>query len=532
MPRSLLALVTALLATLAAASAASAAPVTVSLEFDDGLADHAQAAQILQAHGLRGVFYINSSRLDSTGYLTTAQAQAIQAAGHEIGGHTLTHQNLPTIPVVEQRREICDDRVALLNQGFKVENLAYPFGASNAGVETIAQACGYNSARITSGIRSPAGCFSCPWAESLTPPDVYAMRIPQSVRTTTTLATIEGYVTGARDHGGGWIQILMHHICDAAVCDENSITPANLDALAAWLHAQPDVTVRTVAKVIDGPRKAGVAGPPRPVPSGAANVLADPSLEDTVAATPACWRPSSYKVSDGVWTPTTDARTGARAWRLDVTSLSTGAANRLLSLQDNGFCAPSATVGARYTVGAWVKGTAPVRLSAYRRAPTAAWSSWASGPEVANDPNTYKHVTWTTPLVPALTTSLSVGIFELRHRHADRRRPRADPHRRAGRHAADRCDHQPHRRRDPDRPDLCAGRRHRRPRHRARPLLPRRHLPRLTHRGTLALEALHRVARPRRTHLVRISRGPHRARHPERCGDRGRRRMSCWSGSP
>jgi peptidoglycan/xylan/chitin deacetylase (PgdA/CDA1 family) len=410
MPRSLLALVTALLATLAAASAASAAPVTVSLEFDDGLAEHAQAAQTLQAHGLRGVFYINSSRLDAPGYLTTTEAQAIQAAGHEIGGHTLTHQNLPTIPAVEQRREICDDRVALLNQGFKVENLAYPFGASDAGVETIAQACGYNSARITSGIRSPTGCFSCPWAESLTPPDVYAMRIPQSVRTTTTLDTIKGYVTGARDHGGGWIQILMHHVCDAAVCDENSITPANLDALAAWLHAQPDVTVRTVAKVIDGPRKAGVAGPPRPAPSGAANVLADPSLEDAAAATPACWRPSSYKVSDGIWTPTADARTGARAWRLDVTSLSTGAANRLLSLQDNGFCAPSATFGARYTVGAWVKGTAPVRLSAYRRAPTAAWSSWASGPEVANDPNTYKHVTWTTPLVPALTTSLSVGI--------------------------------------------------------------------------------------------------------------------------
>ncbi len=410
MPRTLLAFLTALLATLAAASAASAAPVTVSLEFDDGLAEHAQAAQILQNHGLRGIFYINSGRLDTTGYLTTAQALAIQAAGHEIGGHTLTHQNLPTIPVVEQRREICDDRVALLNQGFRVENLAYPFGASDAGVEAIAQACGYNSARTTSGIRSPAGCYSCPWAESLTPPDVYAMRIPQSVRTTTTLATIEGYVTGARDHGGGWIQILMHHLCDAAVCDENSITPGNLDALAAWLRAQPDVTVRTVAKVIDGPRKAGVAGPPRPAPSGAANVLTDPSLEDSAAATPACWRPSSYKVSDGVWTPTTDARTGARAWHLDVTSVAAGAANRLLSLQDNGLCAPSATVGARYTVGAWVKGTAPVRLGAYRRAPTATWSSWASGPEVANDPNSYKHVTWTTPLVPAQTTSLSVGI--------------------------------------------------------------------------------------------------------------------------
>jgi peptidoglycan/xylan/chitin deacetylase (PgdA/CDA1 family) len=395
-----------------AAPAAHAAPVTVTLEFDDGLAEHAQAAQTLQAHGLRGVFYINSGRLDTPGYLTTAQALAIQAAGHEIGGHTLTHQHLPSLPEVEQRREICDDRVALLNAGFKVENLAYPFGDSSPGVEAIAAACGYNSARITSGIRSPAGCSSCPWAESLTPPDVYAMRIPQSVRTATTLATIEGYVTGARDHGGGWIQILMHHLCDGGpACDDNSITPANLDALAAWLRAQPDVAVRSVAKVIDGPRKAGVPGPPRPAPSGAANVLANPSLESGGATDATCWRPSAYKTTDGVWSPTTSARTGDRAWRLDVSTVGTGAANRLLSVQDNGFCAPSATVGARYRVGAWVTGTAPVRLSAYRRATTATWSSWTSSPESAGSAAPgWRHVEWTTPAVPADTTSLSVGV--------------------------------------------------------------------------------------------------------------------------
>ncbi len=352
------------------------------------------------------------------------------------------------------------------------------------------------------------------------------MRIPQSVRTTTTLDTIKGYVTGARDHGGGWIQILMHHLCDAAVCDENSITPANLDALAAWLRAQPDVTVRTVAKVIDGPRKAGVAGPPRPAPSGAANVLTDLSLEDSAAATLACWRPSSYKVSDGVWTPTIDARTGARAWRLDVTSLSTGAANRLLSVQDNGFCAPSATVGARYTVGAWVK--EPRRSGS---APTAArppppGHRGPAGPEVANDPNAYKHVTWTTPLVPALTTSLSVGIssygtgtltvddLELTRIAAPADTPPTatitSPT--AGTTLT-----------DPTYVQVAAD--DDQGIARVRFSLDGAYLGSRTE-GTLALEALHRRAYARRARPVRLSRGPHRTHHPERRSDRGRRRLS------
>ena len=74
---------------------AHAAPVKVSLTFDDGTSDHVQAAQILSSHGLPGVFYINSSRMGMSGYLTTAQALQRQAAGHEIAGPPVNHPNLP-----------------------------------------------------------------------------------------------------------------------------------------------------------------------------------------------------------------------------------------------------------------------------------------------------------------------------------------------------------------------------------------------------------------------------------------------------
>src|SRR5258708_2846025 len=68
-----------------------------------------------------------------------------------------------------------------------------------------------------------------------TPPlDAFATRTPPNPKQGTTLATIEGYVTAAEDNGGGWVQLVFHHVCNQ--CDAYSITPENLEALAAWLE--------------------------------------------------------------------------------------------------------------------------------------------------------------------------------------------------------------------------------------------------------------------------------------------------------
>ena len=84
--------------------------VIVSLNFDDGLATQATGASMLQAHGMRGTFYVHSSRMGQSGRLTLAQVRAFQDAGHEIGGHTLTHPHLTQLSADEQRKEICNAR--------------------------------------------------------------------------------------------------------------------------------------------------------------------------------------------------------------------------------------------------------------------------------------------------------------------------------------------------------------------------------------------------------------------------------------
>ena len=55
---------------------------------------------------MHGAFYINSGYVGTgNGYFTWNELRALQAAGNEIAGHTLTHRDLPTLSPDEQARE-------------------------------------------------------------------------------------------------------------------------------------------------------------------------------------------------------------------------------------------------------------------------------------------------------------------------------------------------------------------------------------------------------------------------------------------
>ena len=181
-------LLAGLLSALLPGTAAAQVPQTVvSITFDDGNADQLPAAQTLHAAGMKGTFYIPSGFVDAPDYLTRADLNAIAGMGHEIGGHTVTHPDLTTLPSDEGKRQICDDRVNLTNWGFRVTSLAYPFAAATTATETLAGQCGYNSARGLGDIQSRFGCADCPFSESMTPEDKYYLKALDQVDNTWTL---------------------------------------------------------------------------------------------------------------------------------------------------------------------------------------------------------------------------------------------------------------------------------------------------------------------------------------------------------
>ena len=175
---------------------------------------------MLDARGMRGTFYINSALVGTSSYyMTWSQIHDIYNAGHEIGGHTLHHTNLTTVNVSTATTEVCNDRQALIAQGLgPVNSFAYPEAAVNSTAENVVKSCGYTSGR---GVGDLFGTdCPCPYAETVPPGDAYQLRTPGSASTTTTLADLEASVTNAESHGGGWVPLVFHGICDDACTTE------------------------------------------------------------------------------------------------------------------------------------------------------------------------------------------------------------------------------------------------------------------------------------------------------------------------
>jgi hypothetical protein len=83
--------------------------------------------------------------------LTTAQIQEMIAGGMSIGGHTLTHCNLPSAGISDARHEMRQCRLDLEQRfGLPVKAFAYPNGGAeayfNKDIQLLVQEAGYYSA--------------------------------------------------------------------------------------------------------------------------------------------------------------------------------------------------------------------------------------------------------------------------------------------------------------------------------------------------------------------------------------------------
>ena len=230
-------------------STAAAQQTIVSLTFDDGLADQYLTRALFAQSGVRATYYVNSGSLGLPDRLTVQQVFDLRSDGHEIGGHTIDHPDLTTISAAEATGEICDDRRALLTLGLPITSFAYPFGAYDAGVEAIVRSCGYTSARAVGGLVSPAECLPCPQTNAVPPANPYSVRTSNWVAPRIALSEMQQMVILAEDHGGGWVPLVFHHVCDA--CDAHCLSVSTLRAfLDSIVPRSARGVVRTVGEVI------------------------------------------------------------------------------------------------------------------------------------------------------------------------------------------------------------------------------------------------------------------------------------------
>jgi hypothetical protein len=141
-----------------------------------------------------------------------------------------------------------------------------------------------------------------------------------------------------------------------------------------------------------------------------AQLLKNPSLESDTNndGVPDCWQRGGYGTNSFSWARTPDAHSGSWAQRLTITSYSSGD-RKLVSLQDQGTCAPALIPGHRYRVSAWYKSDAPPLFKAYTRNSSGGWSWWAQSALLPTR-GTYGFAEWTTPAAPSGALGLSVGL--------------------------------------------------------------------------------------------------------------------------
>ena len=238
------------------APATAATPTVVSIEWHDGNRDSIGALRILTDHGMHATWLVNTAPIlsGSPANLTPRQLQRIEAAGSEVGGHTLDHVNVQPLPVDEARREVCEDRNNLLDMGLHPTTFAYPFASFDAGSEDVAHYCNYNDASATAGLT-----LKGPAANTIPPEDPYAIRTVNAIKHSTKLTTMERYVANAeafaQANGSAWVVFVFHHLCEKHVkCGPYTVSSQKFADFLTYLQGETanGVVVQTVAGVVGG----------------------------------------------------------------------------------------------------------------------------------------------------------------------------------------------------------------------------------------------------------------------------------------
>lgn len=118
----------------------------IAISFDDGLKNCLRAAQILNEFRVRACFFISPSIIGETNhqkikefcsqrlhmlpveFLSWEDVETLLKEGHEIGSHTMTHQNLAHLSVKQIQTEITESFELLTKKIGDVKHFSWPYG--------------------------------------------------------------------------------------------------------------------------------------------------------------------------------------------------------------------------------------------------------------------------------------------------------------------------------------------------------------------------------------------------------------------
>jgi len=131
--------------------AGGVAPCEVALTFDDGYEDFARyALPILLRYGGTGTLYVASGFIGRPDHLSVGDLRSAQAAGIEIGAHTVDHVDLTKVSTDRAAQEIAGSARAIQTfLGSAPTAFAYPSGKFDARIVAVVAADHFTTAVTT-----------------------------------------------------------------------------------------------------------------------------------------------------------------------------------------------------------------------------------------------------------------------------------------------------------------------------------------------------------------------------------------------
>ena len=132
----------------------------LTLSYDDGVIQDRRLIEIMNKHGLKGTFNINSGlylpeketyKNPGKRRLKLSDAKELYiGSGHEIAIHGLNHKFMERLPKTEMIKETISDRLNLEKDfGGIVRGMAYPYGTWNEELSDVLDSCGIVYSRTT-----------------------------------------------------------------------------------------------------------------------------------------------------------------------------------------------------------------------------------------------------------------------------------------------------------------------------------------------------------------------------------------------
>jgi peptidoglycan/xylan/chitin deacetylase (PgdA/CDA1 family) len=211
----------------------------VSLTFDDGWLDqYTYGLPLLQKYNVPATFYLISDALQWPGYMRVAEIMSLQAAGNELGSHTVSHSDLTTLTQIQLTNELLGSQTTLQGLfGGSFTDFASPYGAYNDQVLAEIQKY-YRSQRTTDeGYNS---------RDSL---NAYEIKV-QDVYASTPESQVDSWLAkAAADHL--WLVLVYHQVDpDPTAATIYGVSPAQLEAQLQAIQSS-GLTPVTISSALD-----------------------------------------------------------------------------------------------------------------------------------------------------------------------------------------------------------------------------------------------------------------------------------------